>query len=239
MTRFTPLALTLGVLLASTSAHAANNVQVNQIGEGELILVNQADQGSATATITQSGQRNRVQVDQTDTLHNPPTYRNQAVIVQEGHDNKINNGLLLPAVRPGQNNTVAGGALNQINLKQDGFNNGIGYSQSGQGHKVVLVQGGNDNSARLMQSGSFGQIYATQRGSGNFMTFEQSGNFDLSGGVQEGIDNRMTVSQTGDGEFGNVQQSGQGNTVLALQSGPSAFAQVTQGGTGNFIQIVH
>ena len=117
---------------------------------------------------------------------------------------------LLPAVHPGQNNTVAGGVVNKVDLRQSGFSNGIDYSQSGQGHDIHFVQGGNDQSARITQSGNFDGVNATQSGALDFFTIEQTGNLD----------------------FASVTQTGHDTTFFAIQQGNGAVALVTQGGTG-------
>ena len=232
-------------LLVSAPALASNTATISQVGDDGYLVVAQDTQGSGSAIITQAGLRNQIQVDQTEGLHNPPGdhnppgYRNAATIVQEGRDNAINHGLLLPAVHPGQNNTVAGGVVNNVDLRQGGFNNAIGYSQSGQGHDIHFVQGGNGQSARITQSGEFDGVNGHQDGALNFSTIEQSGKFDRVNFDQPATDSRLTVFQYGDLDFANVTQTGQNNTFVAFQQGNGATALVTQGGTGNFTQISH
>ena len=123
-------------LLVSTPVLASNTATISQVGDDGYLVVTQDTQGRGSATITQTGLRNQIQVDQTEGLHNPPGdhnppgYRNAATIVQEGRDNAINHGLLLPAVHPGQNNTVVA-------------------FQQGNGATALVTQGGTGNFTQI------------------------------------------------------------------------------------------
>ncbi len=264
---------TINVLQGVDGLARNNTVATLQEGSGNIARVKQGENeeqylppSSArdnTATLTQSGDKNRGSIRQGTDVS--AAEDNTAVLTQTGEDN-------LAEIVQG----ASGGNAknNTATLTQNGDNNGASILQSvsesnARGNAATLTQNGGDNEASIEQ-GSLG------RARDNAATINQNGNNNQAKIYQSSIsglaeDNTAALTQNGDNnkaeifqssgfivvrnEDGNIEgeevddadnafrstavvsQQGDDHYAAAIQAGADDLISIQQSGTGNFALV--
>lgn len=147
-------------ILVDQSAAIASQVDVDQIGDLNAIMLRQAGSAQMVA-VTANGARNSI-----DTLQQGPGGNALALHVDgQDNDSRIDQS------------AVAGGA-NSMAIAQWGDRNILSASQTAYAgaNSLALAQNGNDNIATLSQYGDNNRLDLTQNGDGNAAALSQTGN---------------------------------------------------------------
>lgn len=198
---------------ALTYGRLGNSIEVNQ--DGSQLSINAIQQGNHNYShIDQSGINDDVKgVDSTQI-----GIANVQLVTQSGLDA----------------NPLGGTGLDAA-IEQNGRDNGLWLSQSGDYLTADVEQFSNDNRA-----------YVEQSGYGHSMDIIQRGNGNIAGGFQTGFDHLLYIEQIGNNNTALAMQSGAGahhaiiyqdgnhNTAFVIQASdsPMSTANISQVGDG-------
>ena len=107
-------------------------------------------------------------------------------------------------------------AANDVSVRQEGHNNGVGVAQLGRGNRARIGQQGVDNTATVQQAGNNNTAGVIQRGQGHTATITQTGD-----------NNSACVLQVGRGTAAEVTQTGGERTAIVVN--PAGVRQMTGG----------
>lgn len=213
--------LACGGLLASgaQAAHAQNNgsdATIEQIGSGNLAVIESDEQSKAS--VTQNGTGNMATVD----IRGARNGSDGGIVYQRGDDSEID--------------VFVDGDDNQFRVKQfsEGATNRATLSQTGSFNDIDVIQ-----RAAGLTTGLANSAEITQIGFGNYAGVDQSATDATLIGYsnqaeinQNGINNRATSTQAGSNNKSEQTQVGNDNVSNILQTGDDNLAIHRQFGNG-------
>ncbi|MBW3616551.1 MAG: hypothetical protein KY446_02185 [Proteobacteria bacterium] len=142
---------------------------VEQIGEANRAEVNQSGAGSAYAQARQDGNGNALQAGQDGPAHNT------LIMSQTGDANRMA-VQQYAALQSNAAQLTQDGGFNEMSLLQDGGNNDARLSQAGTGNRMGLTQLGDGNKASWVQQGSYlRDLQITQYGASMINIIQHNG----------------------------------------------------------------
>lgn len=202
-----------------------NTASITQRGDGvagdpasgNQALIDQSGGPLNSATITQGGSSNIVEVVQIG----DGIVSNNTAIVQIGADQTSTGNLL---------------TINQGNV--------FGEDRSTNGF-VIAVQNGDSNIGSITQSADFGEAIIDQGSaggsSGNSATITQSADTNIAainqGDLAASTGNIASITQSSTGNLATIVQNGDNNSATTNQLNGNAISGITQTGTGNTITV--
>ena len=223
-----------------------HSAAIDQLGTFNTAVVLQLDDAANSASIVQDGSRHRIDVQQSVRVNNFSGYQggtdNQALVIQEGgsraetSQSGTDNRLTL------QQTAWPFGAATVITQTGEANTADVRQTAGGRypGGQIELTQDGQNNGANVVATGAWSMLDFTQAGAGNQLTVTQSGRNTRITGTSMGDYNEADINQTGDNNVLDLAQNGSDNLIEATQGGwwgQGDIGTVSQTGTANFASL--